>query len=840
MARNRRTLSDADYVLRQSELEEQEQAIKNELKTYVIRYMKSITILLSDEYDERIRKIINKRDVHGNTPLHYAVNNWPQNIVKDMLKLGADLSIANKSDQIPLKLVPKDTLKMFLDEHCMFADGFDALDDDDYYYGTDGQKDDKKEDIEEDRFYKELLDDYDPRFMTNIGQSPIAFRYDLFSPTPYSNRSLLAKGKLTTEYTTPSEISVLSSICKSAKHRQLVTHPVIKSFVWLKWKLVSKCYNRNLRMNVLLVYFLTWYIFRQFGGLEYNSKCVGSDSFINPVNFTEFCDTSREQYKNLIGNHSYGELENWSIAKRWDHYLKNFGTKKGNCMYTDFFYIIYLIIFFILGSWILKDTIRDFLPNKKKNVSYFKEKFRCISSVLPFGMDMVNGFLMVLVVSLSERVLWVAISVIFLITLLTETTQLILSPRSHFGKFTNWMDLGRAILIAIILYVPNQVLLDPIYFSLHSTIEKVCPKPSDNSTTSQGEQNINMNDPNDVSVKRFLSSFLIVLLWTRFVFEIAKHPGKRTEVLNKYAMMYGKVASSFFKLLVCYCLFIIAFAVGFYISFHNDIGNSRLQIDSLTPYVFFESPFEAFIKTMAMFVGEVDFNNIPVGISYARRDGNISLVLGYVFLLTFIFMIIMVLMNLLNGLAVTDIAEIIRESEVLHQTSLINILEDFEDMAFTYKRGLNFIGNICTNLKRPLLTYFDVSQELLLFPTGSKSDLRREKFFKRQKILPFEDDEMETKKSTTKGWIKYFLGRHFEDDVNKGSDHILSGARDILINAKKLKMDQRASRKKQEKELEQAIEKTKMERQKTVALLKESVMDRLIPIVEDKKSVVHL
>ena len=102
--------------------------------------MKSITILLSDEYDERIRKIINKRDAHGNTPLHYAVNNWPQNIVKDMLKLGADLSIANKSNQIPLKLVPADTLKIFLDEHCMFADGFDALDDDAYYYGTDDKK----------------------------------------------------------------------------------------------------------------------------------------------------------------------------------------------------------------------------------------------------------------------------------------------------------------------------------------------------------------------------------------------------------------------------------------------------------------------------------------------------------------------------------------------------------------------------------------------------------------------------------------------------------------------------------------------------------------------------
>ena len=114
---NRRTLSDAELVLKKDELETEERSTKNELKKYVIRYMKSIQILLADEFDERIRKIINKRDMHGNTPLHYAVNNWPQNIIKDMMKLGADLSIENKGNQIPLKRLPKATISNFLDEH---------------------------------------------------------------------------------------------------------------------------------------------------------------------------------------------------------------------------------------------------------------------------------------------------------------------------------------------------------------------------------------------------------------------------------------------------------------------------------------------------------------------------------------------------------------------------------------------------------------------------------------------------------------------------------------------------------------------------------------------------
>ena len=846
---NRRTFSDAELVLKKDELEKEERSTKNELKKYVIRYMKSIQILLADEFDERIRKIINKRDIHGNTPLHYAVNNWPQNIIKDMMKLGADLSIENKGNQIPLKRLPKATISNFLDEHCMVTDGFDALDDENYLDEATKDSEDEEKGDDDDRFYKELLEEYDPRFMTNIVQSPITFKYDLLSPTPYSNSVFSSQNKDEVKYATPSEMSVLSAICKSEKHRDLVTHPVIKSFVWIKWKLVSKCYNRNVRMNILLVYYLTWYIFRQFGGLEYNSKCIESNVFSNHGNLSEFCEKSREEYENLIQRHAYGELEMMTPIERWNFYLESFNTPAGKCMYTNEFYLVYLLISSILGGWMIKDTIRDFLPIKNTDkCGYLSQKKKFMSCIIPAGMDAVNLLLILSVLILSERVLWVVISVLFLSILLTEMLQLVMSPRTYFKKLSNWIDMGLLILIALVLYVPNHLMLDPLSFSLHSTVERICPKESNDSNSCQNDgpthadvRNISLNDLNDVSVKRFLSSYLIVLSWTRFVFEIAKHPGKKTENLNKYAMMYGRVASSFFKLLICYSLFIIAFSFGFYISFHNDIGTARLEVPSLTNYVFFESPFESFIKTMAMFIGEVDFNNIPVGISYAKKDGNVSVLLGYVFVLTFIFMIIMVLMNLLNGLAVTDIVEIIKESETLHQISLINILADFEEMAFTYKKGLELISSFCTCLKQFLLTHLDISKELLLFPTVNKSDIRREKLFKRQKTLPFEDSSNDTLKSNKSGCVKNFIKNHLNEDENKGSEHILAEARDILIKAKKSRMDQRALRKKHEKDIEEAVEKTKLERQKTVALMKETVMDRLIPIVvENGNSMVHL
>ena len=415
--------------------------------------MKSIQELLSDEYDERIRKIINKRDKNGNTPLHYAVSNWPQKVVKDMLKLGADLSIANKAQRIPLEMLPKNTINEFLDDHCMSSDGFDALDDDEYYYGS---NDDEKGNEDDDRFYKELLDDYDPKFMTNIVQSPITFKYDLLSPTPYIKRDLSSnESKPDINYSTPSEMSVLNALCNSKEHRELVTHPVITSFVLLKWKLVNKCYNRNMRMNVLLVYCLTWYIYYRFGGLEWNSKCEMQSASLasNNLNFTAYCQLHMEEYLNLTKNEKYGELENMHFKERWRYYIDGIYAEEGICLYTDFFYIFFAIISVALIILMVKDTIRDFFPKASRKKGNQVQKIRCMSYIVPVGIDSINIILLILTLIFSVRSLWMVISVIFLIRILSEVSQLITWPATYFKKPSNWADIGILSLISVVLYV---------------------------------------------------------------------------------------------------------------------------------------------------------------------------------------------------------------------------------------------------------------------------------------------------------------------------------------------------------------------------------------------------
>ena len=75
------------------------QAEPKELKSVIVRYYKCAKIILDENNSEPIqnglRHIINMQDLSGNTPLHLAAKDWPQRIVKSLLRFGADMSIQN-------------------------------------------------------------------------------------------------------------------------------------------------------------------------------------------------------------------------------------------------------------------------------------------------------------------------------------------------------------------------------------------------------------------------------------------------------------------------------------------------------------------------------------------------------------------------------------------------------------------------------------------------------------------------------------------------------------------------------------------------------------------------
>ena len=77
------------------------------------------------------------------------------------------------------------------------------------------------------------------------------------------------------------ETEALWHMGQSKEHRHLLKHPVITSFLWLKWTRIRRYFNRNLRFYLLFVYLLTWYIFENFGGVSLNKDPGSSIPFLH-------------------------------------------------------------------------------------------------------------------------------------------------------------------------------------------------------------------------------------------------------------------------------------------------------------------------------------------------------------------------------------------------------------------------------------------------------------------------------------------------------------------------------------------------------------------------------
>ena len=75
------------------------------------------------------------------------------------------------------------------------------------------------------------------------------------------------------------ETQALWYLGQSKDHRHLLKHPVITSFLFLKWGKIRRFFNRNLRFYLLFVAVLTWYIFESFGGERIRDSDTGHVKF---------------------------------------------------------------------------------------------------------------------------------------------------------------------------------------------------------------------------------------------------------------------------------------------------------------------------------------------------------------------------------------------------------------------------------------------------------------------------------------------------------------------------------------------------------------------------------
>lgn len=182
---------------------------------------------------------------------------------------------------------------------------------------------------------------------------------------------------------------------------------------------------------------------------------------------------------------------------------------------------------------------------------------------------------------------------------------------------------------------------------------------------------------------------VILLSAWKLVVLISQHPRMSTGI-----EMFRKVSFNFMRFLFPYAFLILAFALAFYTLFKD--GNA----DN------FSNPGYSFFKTIIMLTGEFDASDIP----FVYHP-----VWSHIIFMLFVFLIAIVLFNLLNGLAVSDTAEILSKAELVGLISRISLLVYIENIAV----GAPFRRRFCCNSSRWLRwnPFAFLVKRIFLFPS---------------------------------------------------------------------------------------------------------------------------
>jgi hypothetical protein len=359
-----------------------------------------------------------------------------------------------------------------------------------------------------------------------------------------------------------------------------------------------------------------------------------------------------------------------------------------------------------------------------------------------------------------------------------EITELLSVGWKYLRNSSNYLDLAMIVLTFIILYVPTDMLWNPEGFG-----SKDYEHDKHDETLPDDERKFNRG----CEVKRAISAIIIVLVFFRYLGSVAQLPGFKE--YNIYLIMFNKVMKSYMKVMVWFACYILAFGLGFYIMFHDDTtrkkdntaansesSSSRSSCKDESKESRFDHPFLALTKTWAMFVGEIDFGSLKI------RGGDISTTMGYLYLLSFIFMIVIVVMNLLNGLAVSDIQKIVSESKIETETSLIQTIQYLEAVSMNGP----LLINKWSQTRRP--------SQMLVFESFR---LTHRPELPLRLTLPLEETTSDGQyknncwNSVKSCFSSVFSFLHYDSAENYGSDEFIGRARKILARLWKAKVQTR-------------------------------------------------
>lgn len=210
-------------------------------------YKECLKVLLEHP---KIKTDINFLDYKENTALHYAARSGDQDIVMALLKNGACIGIRNKFNEPPLADMSAKTLETYLDD-CLTTNN-ERPNDDNYELQFDYSFLAPPGNIHNHETKIPLMDDSDV--------------------TISSNDRFLAP-----------ETDALLYMTQCSELKPLLKHPVITSFLYLKWQRISCLFYANISFYAVFCLSLILYILLGYGGQPEKSDLILTIAYLTRI-----------------------------------------------------------------------------------------------------------------------------------------------------------------------------------------------------------------------------------------------------------------------------------------------------------------------------------------------------------------------------------------------------------------------------------------------------------------------------------------------------------------------------------------------------------------------------
>lgn len=283
-------------------------------------------------------------------------------------------------------------------------------------------------------------------------------------------------------------------------------------------------------------------------------------------------------------------------------------------------------------------------------------------------------------VKLIGRISYVVLFVTLLILAFREIFQMVIATKNYFRAYENYIEIVLIIITITIVFCESSY-----------------------------------------DTRKQLSAVAILLAAFELVLILGQHPYFSTNVV-----MLKTVSFNFFKFLGWYSILIIAFALSFFLLFTpsnitvqeaiSAVGNTKNESSKSDEKeeTFFDDPYKSVFKTVIMLTGEFDAGSI---------NFNTFPVTSKIIFALFIFMIAIILLNLLNGLAVSDTQMIKNDAELVGYIARAKHVRYVETILLGNIVPVNFmekISDICCCLPVPKFFHWSICRSFAeyacLFP----------------------------------------------------------------------------------------------------------------------------